>query len=32
MLLGVKLWSCGKVEIFLVVDGWNDNENYPLRN
>ena len=31
MLLGVKLWRCVKVEIFLLVDGWKDKECYPLR-
>ena len=31
MLPGVNLWRCVKVEIFLVVDGWNDKECYPLR-
>ena len=30
MLLGVKLWCSVKVEVFLVVDGWNDKECYPL--
>ena len=31
MLLGVKIWRCVKVEIFLAGDGWNDKECYPLR-
>ena len=31
MLLRLKIWRCVKVEIFSVVDGWNDKECYPLR-
>ena len=31
MLLCVKIWRCVKVDVFLVVDGWNDKECYPLR-
>ena len=31
MLLRLKIWRCVEVEIFLVVDGWNDKECYPLR-
>ena len=32
MLLGVKKWRCVKVDIFLVVDGWNDKEFYHYAN
>ena len=31
MLPGVKLWRCVKVGIFLVVDGWNDEECYDFK-
>ena len=31
MLLRLKIWRCVKVDIILVVDGWNDKECYSLR-